>query len=82
MVEDGRTVMHHIEMAVHSISGFTGHSDRRELENYINKVTPKPERIVVIHGDETKVTKFASWIYKTTKRESLAPPNGTTIRLR
>ena len=82
VVEEGKTVMYHIEMGVHSISGFTGHSDRRELENYITKVTPKPERVVVIHGDETKVTKFASWIYKTTKRESLAPPNGTTIRLR
>jgi len=82
MVEDGKTVMYHIAMGVHSITGFTGHSDRRELENYINKVTPKPERVVVIHGEESKVTKFASWVYKTTKRESLAPPNGTTIRLR
>jgi len=82
MVEDRKTVMYHIEMPVHSISGFTGHSDRRELENYILKVTPKPERIVVIHGEESKANKFASWIYKTTKRESLSPPNGTTIRLR
>ncbi|MFW9851356.1 MAG: beta-CASP ribonuclease aCPSF1 [Candidatus Thorarchaeota archaeon] len=82
MVEEGKTVMYHIAMGVHSITGFTGHSDRKELENYINKVTPKPERVVVIHGEESKVTKFASWVYKTTKRESLAPPNGTTIRLR
>ena len=82
MVEDRKTVMYHIEMSVHSISGFTGHSDRRELENYILKVTPKPERIVVIHGEESKTNKFASWIYKTTKRESLSPPNGTTIRLK
>ncbi|MCG3220130.1 MAG: beta-CASP ribonuclease aCPSF1 [Candidatus Heimdallarchaeota archaeon] len=82
MVENGRTVMYHIDMAVHSITGFTGHSDRKELESYIHKVTPKPERIVVIHGEESKVSKFASWIYKNTKRESLAPPNGTTIRLR
>ena len=82
MVENGRTVMYHIDMAVHSITGFTGHSDRKELESYIRKVTPKPERIVVIHGEESKVSKFASWIYKNTKRESLAPPNGTTIRLR
>ena len=82
MVEDRKTVMYHIEMSVHSISGFTGHSDRRELENYILKVTPKPERIVVIHGEESKTNKFASWVYKTTKRESLSPPNGTTIRLR
>ena len=82
MVENGKTVMYHIDMAVHSITGFTGHSDRRELENYIHKVTPKPERVVVIHGEESKVSKFASWVYKNTKRESLAPPNGTTIRLR
>ncbi|MHA2357505.1 MAG: beta-CASP ribonuclease aCPSF1 [Candidatus Heimdallarchaeaceae archaeon] len=82
VVENGKTVMYHIDMSVHSISGFTGHSDRRELENYINRVTPKPERVVVIHGEESKVTKFASWVYKTTKRESLAPPNGTSIRLK
>ncbi len=82
MVEERKTVMYHIAMGVHSISGFTGHSDRRELENYINKVIPKPERVVVIHGEESKVKKFASWVYKTTKIESLAPPNGTTIRLR
>ncbi|MHA1407917.1 MAG: beta-CASP ribonuclease aCPSF1 [Candidatus Heimdallarchaeaceae archaeon] len=82
MVENGKTVMYHIDMSVHVITGFTGHSDRRELENYINKVIPKPERVVVIHGEESKATKFASWVYKTTKRESLAPPNGTAIRLR
>ncbi len=82
MMENRKTVMYHIEMQVHSISGFTGHSDRRELENYIRKVTPKPERVIVFHGEESKANKFASWIYKTTKRESMAPPNGTTIRLR
>ncbi len=82
MVENGKTVMYHIDMSVHSITGFTGHSDRRELENYIRKVIPKPERVVVIHGEESKASQFASWVYKNTKRESLAPPNGTTIRLR
>ncbi|MCK5303883.1 MAG: beta-CASP ribonuclease aCPSF1, partial [Candidatus Heimdallarchaeota archaeon] len=82
MMENRKTVMYHIEMQVHSISGFTGHSDRRELENFIRKVTPKPERVIVFHGEESKANKFASWIYKTTKRESMAPPNGTTIRLR
>ncbi|MBY8999982.1 MAG: beta-CASP ribonuclease aCPSF1 [Candidatus Heimdallarchaeota archaeon] len=82
MMEDRKTVMHHIEMQVHSISGFTGHSDRRELESYIHKIIPKPERFIVLHGEESKANKFASWIYKTTKRESMAPPNGTTVRLR
>jgi len=82
LMENRKTVIYHIEMPIHSISGFTGHSDRRELENYIRKVTPKPERVIVFHGEESKANKFASWVYKTTKRESLAPPNGTTIRLR
>ena len=82
LMEERKTVMYHIEMPIHSISGFTGHSDRRELENYIHKISPKPERVIVFHGEESKANKFASWIYKTTKRESMAPPNGTTIRLR
>ncbi len=82
IVEGGKTVMYHIAMQLHSISGFTGHSDRRELENYVQRVQPKPERYVVIHGEESKVNKFASWIYKTTKKEAIAPPNGSSIRLR
>lgn len=82
LIENGKAVMYHIQMEVYSISGFTGHSDRRELENYIAKVTPKPERFVILHGEESKATKFASYVYKTTRRESLAPQNGTTLRLR
>jgi len=81
MFEDGKTIMYHIMMQVHSISGFTGHSDRRELENYIRKVTPKPERYVMIHGESTKVVKLASWAYKTVRKNCLSPSNGTTIRL-
>ncbi len=81
MFEDRKTVMYHIAMSIHSISGFTGHSDRRELEAYIRKVTPKPERIVFIHGDSSKSTKLASWAYKTVRKASSAPPIGTTIRV-
>ncbi|MHA1303695.1 MAG: beta-CASP ribonuclease aCPSF1 [Candidatus Heimdallarchaeaceae archaeon] len=81
MFEDGKTVMYHVGMHVHSIAGFTGHSDRRELEQYMRRVMPKPERIVIIHGEATKTTKLASWAYKTIRRPSLSPTNGTTLRL-
>ncbi len=81
-VETGKTVMYHVAMQIHSISGFTGHSDRRELENYIRKVHPKPYRYIVFHGEESKANNFASWIYKTTHRESVSPVNGSSIRLK
>lgn len=81
-VENGKTVMYHVAMQTHTISGFTGHSDRRELENYIRKVHPKPYRYIVFHGEESKANNFASWIYKTTHKESLSPVNGSSIRLK
>ena len=82
LVEDRKTVMYSIQAKIHSITGFTGHCDRRELESYIAKVTPKPERFIILHGEESKTTKFASYVYRAAKRESLAPKNGSTIRLR
>ncbi len=37
-----------------TIDGFSGHSDRRQLINYIATLEPKPERIIIGHGEESK----------------------------
>jgi hypothetical protein len=75
--------MHEVEikMNVENVDGFSGHSDRRQLINYIATLEPKPERIIIGHGDDHKCTDLASAIYKKFNIETRAPMNLETIRM-
>ncbi|MEM3690243.1 MAG: MBL fold metallo-hydrolase RNA specificity domain-containing protein, partial [Candidatus Micrarchaeia archaeon] len=43
-----------VNMRVETIDGFSGHSDRNQLINFIRHMKPNPERIFTLHGDESK----------------------------
>jgi hypothetical protein len=77
----GRTGEIKVNMEVRSIEGFSGHSDRAQLLNYIRRVSPKPDRVICCHGDDNKCTDLASAIHKLFKMETRAPSNLETIRL-
>ena len=70
-----------INLEIVTIDGFSGHSDRRELINYIGHVQPKPEKIFTIHGDENKTIDLASSIYKRYHIETHSPMNLETYRM-
>ncbi len=71
-----------IKMDLETIDGFSGHSDRLQLLNYVGTMEPRPERIIVGHGEEHKCTDLASSIYKKFGIETRAPMNLETIRLK
>jgi len=50
--------------------------------NYIHKMDPKPERIIIGHGDETKSHDLASSLYRRYGIETRVPMNLETIRFR
>jgi hypothetical protein len=62
--------------------GFSGHSDRRQLMNYVNNLSPRPERIIMMHGEESKCIDFASSVHKKYHITTSAPHNLETIRLK
>jgi len=72
----------HINMEVHTVEGFSGHSGRKQLMNYIYKISPRPKKIIVNHGESSRCLDLASSIHKMYKIESAAPRNLETIRLR
>lgn len=59
----------------------TGHSDRRELMNFIAKCTPRPKRVLVNHGEKTRVLDLASTVHKQFRIESSGPRNLETVRI-
>ncbi|NHJ86553.1 MAG: beta-CASP ribonuclease aCPSF1 [Asgard group archaeon] len=85
LFEKGHARMIKVDMEVHTVVGFSGHSDRRELLNYIKHIHPKPEKLFLIHGEKSKCIALASHLHKmynkTYKIETKAPDILETIRL-
>jgi predicted metal-dependent RNase len=69
-------------MNMETVDGFSGHSDRRQLMNYIYHMEPKVERIITGHGENLKCIDLASTLHKKYGLETRAPLNLETIRLR
>ncbi len=78
--EGGKRDVVEVNLEVETVDGFSGHSDRRQLLNYVRALKQKPEKIMTIHGDENKCIELASAIYKTYRVETRAPLNLETVR--
>lgn len=71
-----------VKMRVESIEGFSGHSDRNQILSFIHKMSPKPNRVIVNHGERKKCEMTAQSVAKLLKLRTLAPENLETVRLR
>ncbi|PIN74713.1 beta-CASP ribonuclease aCPSF1 [Candidatus Woesearchaeota archaeon CG10_big_fil_rev_8_21_14_0_10_37_12] len=60
----------------------TDHSDRKQLMNFVFKCQPRPKKVIVQHGESTKVLDLASAIHKLGRIETVAPKNLETVRIR
>jgi len=58
------------------------HSDRKQLMNFIFKCQPRPKKVIVQHGESSKLLDLASAIHKLGRIETNAPRNLETIRLK
>ncbi|RLF49549.1 MAG: beta-CASP ribonuclease aCPSF1, partial [Thermoplasmata archaeon] len=76
----GEPVTIPINMDVETVDGFSGHSDRRQLLNYVRNMEPRPEKIIINHGEESKCYDLASAIYRKFGIETRAPRNLETVR--
>ena len=70
-----------VRLQVESIEGFSGHSDRRQIINYITHLKPKPERVVVCHGEKAKCLSIANFIQRRSGIQALVPAIMETFRL-
>ena len=70
-----------INMEIQTVDGFSGHSDVKQLSDYIKKMQPKPEYVYTIHGDEKSCREFSESIKKKMKVNSKPLVNLETIRV-
>ena len=81
MDSEGKMSVVKVKMRVESIEGFSGHSDRRQIINYITQLKPRPERVIVCHGERAKIASITSFIQKKCGIPAVAPSVMETIRL-
>jgi hypothetical protein len=79
---DGQIENIKMNMSVETCDGFSGHSDRRQLLNYINNMSPRPERIIFGHGEESKCVDVASSVHKRYNINTTALYNLETTRFK
>jgi KH/beta-lactamase-domain protein len=80
-LDGSRQVSVPVRLDMATIEGFSGHSDRAQLMNYVASLDPRPHRILLNHGEESKTIDLASSLHKRFNVDSRAPFNLETIRL-
>ncbi len=79
---DGKMEMVKVNMRVESIEGFSGHSDRNQLLGFIKRMSPKPTKIIVNHGERRKSDLFAQNVNRIFGIKTVVPDVLESIRLR
>jgi KH/beta-lactamase-domain protein len=81
MSSEGKLDIVEVKLQVEAIEGFSGHSDRRQIINYITHLQPKPERVIICHGEKMKCINMANFLYQRFGVQTVVPSVLETIRL-
>ena len=79
--ESGKTKALAINLEVSMIEGLSGHSDYKQLINYIVRMNQKPQYIITNHGEESRCLALAQNLHKLYGVETIAPKILETVRL-
>ena len=82
LMDKGKTHMVPIGCNVVTIDGFSGHSDRRQLMDYVKALNPTPRKIICHHGDPKTCNAFRQGLRDEFRVQTYAPANLETLRLK
>ena len=67
---------------IQTIEGFSAHSNRNQLLDFIRRCSPRPKKVIVNHGDSARCLDLASAIHRVNRIETSAPRNLESIRIK
>ncbi len=70
-----------IKMEVHKVE-ISDHSDRKELMNFVGRCSPRPKKIIINHGENSRCLDLASSLHKTYRLETSVSRNLDAIRIK
>lgn len=71
-----------LNLEIITIGGLGGHSEEKELLNFVKNLKTKPKKVLINHGEGTSCVNLAKKIHKTFKIETMAPKNLETVRFK
>ena len=81
LVDKGQTLMIQVNCSLRKIDGFSGHSDRKQLMDYVGALNPTPRKIICHHGDAHTCNAFRQGLREKFRVQTYAPANLETLRL-
>ncbi len=81
-VGNGKSTAISLNMEVYTAEGLSAHSDRKQLLNFVNHLSSKPNKVICVHGEPQKTVELANSINRIFRVETYAPKNLETIRLK
>ena len=82
LMDKGHTHMVPVACNVVTIDGFSGHSDRRQLMDYVKALNPTPRKIICHHGAAKTCNAFRQGLRDEFRVQTYAPDNLETLRLK
>jgi len=82
MGRNGKLEAFKVNLRVESVEGFSGHSDRNQLIGFLKRVSPRPSRVIMGHGERRKTDLFAHQVSRILKLRTVAPDISETLKLR
>jgi hypothetical protein len=78
----GRTQLVKLNMNVFTLEGFSGHSSRSQMSQFLRRIQPRPKLIITNHGEESKCVSLSTMIHKKLRKATKSPKNRETILLK
>ncbi len=80
--QDGKLTPIDVKLKVQTVEGFSGHSDRKQLMNFVSNLRPSPHKIFTMHGEEQKCEDLARALSFRMHVEARSPMNLDTMRFK
>ena len=78
----GRTQLVKINLNVFTLEGFSGHSSRSQISQFLRKIQPRPKLVITNHGEESKCVSLSTMIHKKLRKATKSPKNRETLSLK
>jgi KH/beta-lactamase-domain protein len=78
----GRTQLVKLNMKIFTLEGFSGHSSRSQISQFLRRIQPRPKKVLVCHGEESKAISLSTMVHKKLRKSTAAPKNREVLVLK
>jgi hypothetical protein len=78
----GRTNLVKVNLQTFTLEGFSGHSSRSQISQFVRRIQPRPKMILTNHGESSKCVSLSKMINKKMGKATNSPQNAETVLLK